>query len=126
MGSRIARRAVLGAALAAALLPAGTVPAWAATEFDGTWTVRLEAQQGPCGQSRAVTVDVADGRVTYAGTENVTATGTVPQSGKVQLRFVHGADVLEAKGSVSGNLGWGSWTSPSGRCSGSWSARKSM
>ena len=120
--ARLAVPAVVGLVLLAA--PA-EVQAQAGSQFDGVWTVRMEKGEGTCGASRTVAVEVAGGRVTYAGTEPVTATGTVPDSGRVRLRFQHGNDILEVQGSVSGNVGWGSWRSPSGRCAGGWSARRS-
>jgi hypothetical protein len=115
--------AALGVPLAAVIVFAG-IPAGAATKFDGRWSVTLQTTGGGCVARRAVSVDVADGRVTYAGEENVTASGTVPASGRVALRFAYMDDFLDARGSVQGRTGTGSWQSPTTGCKGRWSAVK--
>jgi len=118
------QRAFTGLALAAMVLAAaGESAAIAASDFDGRWTVTLRSD-GQCGTTRAVVVEVSNGKVTYAGQEQVTATGTVPSSGKVKLRFVYNKDQMDAYGSVQMGTGSGSWKSNT-NCQGTWSARKS-
>jgi hypothetical protein len=109
--------AIFASALAAS-------PALAQTQFDGNWSVTITTETGTCIRSRRVVVQVADGLVTYAGAEQVTAEGRVGDNGIVDVRFVYETDRLEAGGSVSGGMGSGSWSSPNNNCSGSWMARR--
>lgn len=110
--------------LAVAVLGFTGDPAEAASDFDGRWRVTLQTTGGDCVPRRAVSVRVTDGHVTYAGQEDVTATGTLPASGRVSLRFSYADDVLDARGSVQGRSGTGSWQSPTLGCKGRWSAVK--
>ena len=115
-----ARLLVVGALLGTGAATA----AQAASSYDGRWTVGLRTGAGSCPSSRAVVVEVVNGQATYAGEEQVTASGTIPDSGKVSLRFTYNEDTLDARGSINVGVGTGSWTSNTG-CSGTWSARRS-
>jgi hypothetical protein len=112
--------AVTLAALSTALIGGVGV----AAEFDGVWSVVLTTESGACAQRRRVVVAVSEGRVTYAGEEQVTASGEVRPSGLVDVHFTYQGDRLDARGSVHRRIGSGSWSSPTMRCSGSWMARK--
>ncbi|MGQ7792504.1 hypothetical protein ACUN0C_08865 [Faunimonas sp. B44] len=114
------RAGAIGIALTLAV-PAA--PAFAAP-FDGTWSVTMSTDSGSCPVRRRAVVTVRDGKVTYAGAERVTADGSVGASGRVDVRFVYEGDRLDARGSVKGSIGSGSWTSPTENCQGSWMARK--
>ena len=109
--------------LAGGVMVAAASSALGAGLYDGRWSVNMRTDDGSCGSGRTVAVNVEEGRATYAGSEQVTATGTIPDSGRLSLRFSYGSDTLDARGAMRGGIGSGSWVS-NGGCRGSWSAHK--
>ena len=95
----------------------------AAPSFDGKWTVSIAVENGAC-KGRTVPIQVADGRVRYAGAFRAEATGRVSPKGALNVSFSRKGDVAHATGALAGAAGRGNWTSPTKDCSGTWSARK--
>ncbi len=112
----------LAIALGLATLPAQT--SFAATPFDGKWSVQITAEAGNCPAGYTVPIRVADGRVSYPGPFNARANGKIGTNGALQVSFAHSKDVVNARGSVKGRSGSGSWKSPTKNCHGTWVARK--
>jgi hypothetical protein len=109
-------------ALGAATLPG---QAGAATAFDGVWSVQIKAENGDCNASYTVPIQVSDGRISYSGPFNAKASGKIGANGALSVSFAHSDKVVNARGSLKGGSGYGSWKSPSQRCDGTWVARKS-
>lgn len=112
---------VFAMALAALTLAPGVVRA---APFDGRWQVLVVSESGDCDERFSVTLFVAGGEVRYRGSFQATASGQVRDDGRVRLRFSHEDVVVDAKGTVKGSFGNGSWQSPRQRCGGTWTARK--
>jgi hypothetical protein len=107
-----------------ALSLAGAASASAAGSFDGQWSVQLTTQHGDCDPSYSWSVAVTDGRISDAGMF-MQAAGAIDRRGRVQIRIIHGSDVVAASGRVSGEFARGAWLSPTRQCSGAWSAQRS-
>ena len=112
----------LAFALGLATIPAQT--SFAATPFDGQWSVRITAESGQCPAGYTVPIRVSNGRVSYSGPFNAKANGKIGANGALQVSFAHSKDVVNARGSVTGRVGRGSWKSPTKNCRGTWVARK--
>ena len=114
------RQAAVVLLFASALAPA----AIATPSHDGVWSVSLVTRSGDCDRSVASQIQVREGRVN----ENLLfarIVGSVGGNGAVSLQVLRGGDSLNARGTVSGTRGSGSWTSPSKNCTGIWTAMKS-
>lgn len=109
-------------ALGAAALPAPTV---AAGSFDGSWSVRIRAENGDCRASYTVPIRVANGRIAYSGPFNAKASGKIGGNGALNVSFSYSDDVVTARGALKGSSGRGSWKSPTKSCDGTWVARRS-
>jgi hypothetical protein len=117
----IGRRVVL----LAILIMGGTAsPVQAAGPFDGRWSVIVTTEAGSCSRSFTALLSLSEGRVTYVGSDPITASGRISDSGKVSVRFTHEGDVVNGNGTLRKATGTGGWNSPTRRCSGSWFARK--
>jgi hypothetical protein len=116
------RTIALAIALGLTALPAQT--SFAATPFDGTWSVQITAESGQCPAGYTVPIRVSNGRVSYSGPFNARANGKIGSNGALQVSFAHSSDVVNARGSVKGRVGRGSWKSPTKNCGGTWVARK--
>lgn len=103
---------------------AGSTAASASAHFDGQWSVELITQKGSCEPTYSWSVAVTDGRIADSGMFMQTA-GSIDPRGRVHLQVTHGADVLAAAGAVSGQVGRGTWLSPTMQCSGAWRAVRS-
>ena len=82
-----------------AVLPAGAADAGA---FNGTWTVELVTESGPCDGSQTYSVAVQQGQVRLVSAADAATrmSGRVGPDGTVGLTVSHGA----ASGSVLGRL----------------------
>jgi len=119
---------LLGLALTAAA-PALISPARAAN-FDGTWSVLIITQSGDCDRAYRYPVRIANGRVVYNPDPgfggSFTISGGVSPAGAVRVSVRRGNQAANGTGRLSGNSGGGTWrgSSPSQRCSGSWTAER--
>ena len=95
----------------------------AASPYDGSWSVALVAENGNC-RASTVAIEVADGKVRYVGAFAAVAEGAVRPDGVLSVTFSHKAATISARGSVDETFGFGSWSSPTQSCDGTWTARK--
>jgi hypothetical protein len=94
----------------------------AASTFDGRWSVAIVAESGDCSARYTVPIEVAGGKIRYAGRFNAEASGNVGSSGQLDVSFSYREDLVRAQGSLAGRNGFGSWTSPTQECGGTWRA----
>ena len=109
-------------ALGSLAIPVST--SFSAAPFDGKWSVQITSEVGKCSARYTVPIRVSGGRVSYSGPFDARAKGNIGANGALRVSFAHRADVVNARGSVKGNAGLGSWKSPTKNCSGTWVARK--
>jgi hypothetical protein len=117
---------LLSCCAAATLLACGSIPAGAATAFDGTWSVLVVTERGDCDRAYRYPVRVQNGAVSYAGDASFAVSGRVARNGSVQVQIGRGDSSARGSGRLSRDAGRGTWTgrSSSGSCSGTWSAER--
>lgn len=108
-----------------ALAMVAAAPAQAAPH-DGRWSVLVITETGNCDQAYRYEVAVDDGKVSYAGREQVQFSGTVATSGAVKVNIRLGEQGATGSGRLSGSSGAGSWqgTGSRGSCAGRWEAER--
>lgn len=94
----------------------------AASTFDGRWSVAIVAESGECSARYTVPIEVAEGQIRYAGRFSAEASGNVGVSGQLDVSFSYRDDLVQARGSLTERNGYGSWTSPTQECGGTWRA----
>jgi hypothetical protein len=104
--------------------PAIWGPALAAQTFDGTWSVEVVTEKGTCDQAYRWDIVIRDGRIATAPDMPASGTGTVSQSGSVNVNFSRGSDTLSARGTASGKWATGVWNAPTKGCAGRWRAER--
>jgi hypothetical protein len=82
------------------------VPATAST-FDGAWLVEVVAGKGPCQGVYAFPVSVTGGKITYAGSMAMQASGGIDGRGRVRAALNNGRDRLSATGALRDSSGTG-------------------
>ena len=107
----------------AALMPA---QAAARANFDGSWSVLIMTQSGPCDQAYRYGLSIRDGRVFYEGSAAVNVDGQVSPTGAVNVRVWAGSQSANGAGRLSRDFGGGNWrgSGSTGSCSGTWSAER--
>jgi hypothetical protein len=94
-------------------------------DYAGVWNVLITTSKGECDQAFRYSVIIApDGTISYGGASGFTADGRVEANGAVWVRIARGGDAAEGHGRLSSRSGGGTWTAPSGGCSGAWRAEK--
>src|SRR5262249_30488497 len=115
----------LGAALlvaAAAALPSTTM-AFAASPYDGRWSVVIQTDRGACDRAYRYGIAIQNGHVGYAGDNSFNVSGQVGRNGAVSVRVSRGGSYAAGTGRLSGSSGSGTWRGVgSGVCSGRWFA----
>ncbi|MGJ4890182.1 hypothetical protein ACQR1Y_18420 [Bradyrhizobium sp. HKCCYLRH3099] len=96
-----------------------------AVGFDGPWTVLIITEAGSCDQGYSFPVQISGGRVTSAGSANIT--GTVGRGGAVTVRVSQGGSSASGNGRLGATSGFGRWSGKgsAGTCSGRWQATRS-
>jgi hypothetical protein len=114
-----------GITLALAFAAVAAAPAKAAPH-DGRWSVLVITETGNCDQAYRYEVAVGDGKVSYAGREQVSFSGTVAGTGAVKVNIRLGEQGATGSGKLSGSSGAGTWqgTGSAGACAGRWEAEK--
>jgi len=104
----------------AAVLPAQAAP------HDGQWSVVIITEKGNCDQAYRYEVAVDDGKLSYAGREQVSLSGTVASGGAVKVNIRLGEQGATGSGKLAGASGTGTWqgTGNAGACAGRWEAEK--
>jgi hypothetical protein len=111
--------------LVAAIL-AAPVPAAAQAAFNGTWSVLIITNSGPCDRAYRYPLRVANGRVSYAGQADFNVHGTVRANGAVNVTVSRGDARASGSGRLGGGSGSGTWrgAGSNSACSGTWTAEK--
>ena len=110
------------AAVAAAAAPAAA----ARTNYDGSWSVLIVTNSGPCDRGYRYGLSIRGGRVFYEGSAAVNVDGRVAPNGRVQVRVWAGSQSASGAGRLSSNYGSGTWrgAGSSSSCEGSWTAER--
>jgi hypothetical protein len=113
---------VAAALLIAPLAAAGTATA---ASHDGLWNVLIITQAGSCDAAYSYPFRIAGGRISSAGSFDIS--GTVTGGGAVHVRIKAGGSAAVGTGRLVGGGGAGQWTAKlsSGNCSGRWRATRS-
>lgn len=112
-------------ALAAALSPIGAVmAAGSKATYDGTWSVRIVTEAGPCDASYNYAVAIEDGRVQRAGGDEAVITGQIGPDGTIGIGLRSGPANADASGRLKAATGSGTWTLSMLGCSGHWTAQR--
>ena len=112
-----------GLAFVSTLAPA---PAVARTNYDGSWSVLIVTNSGPCDRGYRYGLSIRGGRVFYEGSAAVNVDGRVAPNGRVQVRVWAGSQSASGAGRLSSNYGSGTWrgAGSSSSCEGSWTAER--
>jgi hypothetical protein len=96
-----------------------------AGSYDGLWSVVIITQAGSCDAAYSYPFRIVGGRITSAGSFDVS--GRVGVGGSVQVRISAGGSVANGTGRLGGGSGSGRWTAKlsGGNCSGRWQATRS-
>lgn len=97
-----------------------------AAPHDGRWSVVVITEKGDCDQAYRYEVAIDDGKVSYAGREQVDFSGTVAAGGAVRVSIRLGDQGATGSGKLSGASGAGTWqgTGSKGSCAGRWEAER--
>ena len=112
-------KTLIGAVAMAALAASSVV----ASEYDGSWTVAITAEEEHCQRSDLAVV-IAGGEVSYDGLFGVEVDGAVAPGGELKLQLAHGEDVVHAFGRLQSASGGGEWRSATLGCAGTWTAAR--
>lgn len=127
-GTNIIRSTAASIVLAASVTVAALTPAtevFAATKFDGNWSVIVYTRNGPCDRAYRLSGQIINGAIVYSGI-GASIAGSVRPNGAASLRVSSGGSYAVASGHMTPTHGSGSWygRTAQGRCSGSWSAAR--
>ena len=118
------RFAMFGAAVAA-LVSLASSEAFAATPYDGYWSVVIVTQRGACEPAYRSAVSIVDGYV-RGGDGMATLYGRVGRNGAVSVVVTSGMQNARGNGRLGRSSGAGVWAGQgsSGRCTGRWTAQR--
>jgi hypothetical protein len=118
------KRAMRWGFAVAALAVASAPGAAAAGGYDGIWSVLIITQAGSCDPAYSYPFRVSGGRISSAGSANVS--GSVGAGGSVAVRISAGGSMASGSGRLGGSTGAGRWSAKvsSGNCSGRWQATR--
>ena len=110
----------------AAATPASPAPARDQAVFNGTWSVLIITESGPCDRAYRYPLRVSNGKVSYAGQADFNVTGRVSPNGAVDVTVSRGDQSASGSGRLAGNSGSGNWQGggSSRGCAGTWTAEK--
>jgi hypothetical protein len=120
----------LGAALRASVLALACTavagPAFAASPYDGSWSVVISTQGGACQPTVRYGVQIDNGRVSAGGGDEGTVQGRVTPAGSVTVSVQSGGSWASGSGHLSRTRGGGVWQGQgsSGACEGTWLAER--
>jgi hypothetical protein len=114
------------AAVAIAAAPALTSAPAQAANFDGSWSVLIVTQRGPCDAAYRYGLSIQNGVVFYQGSAPVNVSGRVSGNGSVSVRVWAGSQSASGSGRLARGSGRGTWrgVGSSGACSGYWTAEQ--
>jgi hypothetical protein len=98
----------------------------AATAFDGSWSVVILTQSGPCDHAYRYGVRISNGDVVYDGGEPVGLQGHVAPNGSVRVSLSAGGQQADGQGRLSRTFGTGTWRGQGSgaACAGVWQAER--
>jgi|GEM_PF-292847 len=111
------------AILVATAVPA-SAPAYAKSNYDGTWSVLIVTQKGTCDRAYRYPIKIDNGAVGYAGDASFTVSGKVGANGAVTVTVARGSQSANGQGKLSTADGAGQWVAGAGDCSGTWTAER--
>jgi hypothetical protein len=122
MISDFTRPTILATACAASMVTL-IANANAQNKFDGTWSVVLATNSGPCEQTYSGRVQIINGVVHFSGGG---LSGRVTERGAVSVTASMGEGWGVGSGQLSTNSGHGTWRSQVNyrTCSGTWNTQK--
>ena len=114
------------AALLAAASVAGATGGARAAVYDGSWSVLIVTEKGDCDTAYRYAVNVAGGKVQYAGDSGFDLGGTVAADGTVTVSIRRGDRGASGSGRLSAQSGSGTWhgIGSNGTCAGHWEAER--
>jgi hypothetical protein len=126
------RRIVLAFTLAAAAVAAvaGTAAARSAlarmADYDGSWSVLIVTNSGPCDRAYRYGILINNGNVVYDGGGPIDLQGRVAPNGAVRVVVSAGGQWADGSGRLSHNRGGGIWRGQgsTGACAGTWEAER--
>jgi len=94
--------------------------------YDGSWSVLIVTNSGPCDRGYRYGLSIRNGRVFYEGSLAVNVNGWVNNKGVVRVRVSAGSQGATGVGRLSRDYGEGSWQGDgsAGSCSGTWTAER--
>lgn len=111
--------------VAAALAP--VAPAFAGpgskASYDGTWSVQIVTEAGPCDASYSYAVSISEGRVQQSSGSAV-ITGQISPDGVIGLGVRNGPANAQGSGRLKASTGSGTWNLSMLGCSGRWTAHR--
>jgi hypothetical protein len=119
------RLSVAVPAIAAAIL-AAPAPARAQAGYNGTWSVLIVTDSGPCDRAYRYPVRLNNGQVSYAGQADFNVSGRVRSDGTVSVTVSRRDQSASGTGRLRGDSGSGTWrgVDSSATCTGTWTAEK--
>jgi len=118
-------RRVLAILAAAATFAPVPVPAAAQAAFNGTWSVLIITDNGPCDRAYRYPVRIANGQVSYAGQADFDVVGQVTRNGAVRVTVSRGGQRASGSGRLAHSWGSGTWRGAGDEtCSGRWTAER--
>jgi hypothetical protein len=119
-------RSLCAVSVIAAAIVAAPALAGAQAAFNGTWSVLIITDSGPCDRAYRYPLRVNNGRVTYAGQADFNVSGQVNRNGAVEVTVSRGDQRATGSGRLGGGSGSGTWrgAGSSSACSGTWTAER--
>ena len=109
--------------IAGASVPSQATPQRSSGPYDGEWSVVIQTTRGDCPAAIRVGLRILAGRV-LAEDQSYSVAGRVAANGAVRVRVSAGSQAAGGFGHLWRNAGQGLWRTPSGECSGQWSAAR--
>jgi hypothetical protein len=124
VSARFITNGIAAVAIAAAVAMTSTTAQ--AASFDGTWSVLIVTQRGPCDAAYRYGLSIQNGVVFYQGSAPVNVSGRVSGSGSVSVRVWAGSQSASGSGRLARGSGRGTWRGrgSAGACSGYWTAEQ--
>lgn len=108
----------IGAATAAMAQPQST----AGETHDGVYAVDIFTKQGGCDKVYHWTISVFGGHISSPPDGLMKASGEISASGVVSIAFRRDNHLATVAGQVREKAGWGTWSSSTLQCAGTWNA----
>lgn len=117
---RLSFAAVMAAAIS--LSAATAAVAQSVETHDGVYAVDIVTQTGGCDRVYHWTINVQGGHISSPADGFMKASGEISTRGVVSVAFRRDSHVANVSGQVKEKAAWGSWSSATLKCSGTWSA----